>query len=327
MNNTTINNIYSGVNELVELPDSESGFFGGSNPSARVKSGKGYGNWECCCCKKIFETRKLLLDHKRSSIKCHQFSLEEGRKKTNAAVKGRKYPGRKLTDEHKQKIREAAKNRASYWFYNSKNPIIYKRKDGKEIKLDSKWELETVKRLDKLNIDWYRPKTTFEYKTNDGITHTYHPDFFIPQYKCFLEIKSPYFMDLQNKNGKIDFLKKNFPFIIWLDSLDKCKSFNLVKMNYDKIPDEEAENLELIEKLKHANIKNEKKKHANGFLIRSINLKNERWKLLQECNIDFTKLGWVKEASKLFGIKNENKAGIYIKENFPDFYKNCYKRN
>ena len=39
VNNTTINNAYSGVSELVELPDSESGRYGGSSPSARAKPG------------------------------------------------------------------------------------------------------------------------------------------------------------------------------------------------------------------------------------------------------------------------------------------------
>lgn len=55
-------------------------------------------------------------------------------------------------------------------------------------------------------------------------------------------------------------------------------------------------------------------------------LKEERLELLQKSNIDFSKFGWVKEVSKLFEI-SENKAGIYIKNNFPDFYENkCYKR-
>lgn len=54
--------------------------------------------------------------------------------------------------------------------------------------------------------------------------------------------------------------------------------------------------------------------------------KKERWDIIQQSNIDFSKFGWVKEVSKLFGI-SENKAGVYIARNFPEFYKNCYKRN
>ena len=47
--------------------------------------------------------------------------------------------------------------------------------------------------------------------------------------------------------------------------------------------------------------------------------------MIQQSNIDFSKFGWVKEVSKLFGI-SENKAGTYIAKNFPEFYKSCYKR-
>ena len=54
--------------------------------------------------------------------------------------------------------------------------------------------------------------------------------------------------------------------------------------------------------------------------------KEDRWNIIQQSNIDFSKFGWVKEISKLFRI-SENKAGAYIARNFPEFYKNCYKRN
>lgn len=55
-------------------------------------------------------------------------------------------------------------------------------------------------------------------------------------------------------------------------------------------------------------------------------LRKERWNLLQNSNIDFSKFGWVAEAAKLFGVA-PNKAGIYIKKNYPSFYKNCFIRN
>lgn len=56
------------------------------------------------------------------------------------------------------------------------------------------------------------------------------------------------------------------------------------------------------------------------------NLKQHRWTLIESSDIDFSKYGWVKEVSKLFGI-SENKAGKYIKDNFPEFYETCYRRN
>jgi len=57
-----------------------------------------------------------------------------------------------------------------------------------------------------------------------------------------------------------------------------------------------------------------------------IELKNKRWDIIKASNIDFTKFGWVKKISELFGI-SENKAGSYIRKNFPEFYKECcFKR-
>ena len=55
-------------------------------------------------------------------------------------------------------------------------------------------------------------------------------------------------------------------------------------------------------------------------------LEKERWDLLQNSDIDFTRFGWVKELSKLWNIAN-NKAGKYVKKHYPEFYKTCFVRN
>lgn len=55
-------------------------------------------------------------------------------------------------------------------------------------------------------------------------------------------------------------------------------------------------------------------------------LEMERWKQIEESNIDFSKFGWVKELSELWGIAS-NKAGKYVKKHYPDFYKEkCFVR-
>lgn len=54
-------------------------------------------------------------------------------------------------------------------------------------------------------------------------------------------------------------------------------------------------------------------------------LKEERKKKILESNIDFSKLGWGKEVSKLLGFLS-NKGGGWVKNNMPNFYeKNCFK--
>lgn len=54
--------------------------------------------------------------------------------------------------------------------------------------------------------------------------------------------------------------------------------------------------------------------------------REERWNIIRSSNIDFSKFGWVGQISKLFGIA-PNRAGDYIKRNFPDFYKTCFQRS
>lgn len=324
-------NFYSGVNEMVELPVSETGLIASSNLATRAKRGpKPFGNWKCACCQQIFETRRLFESHKKQFPVCHDFCVAEGRKRTAEANRNKKHPGRKLSDSTKQKLSEAAKNRASYWFYSNKNPILYKCKDGTEIKLDSKWELEVVKRLDELNIEWFRPKITFEYKTIKGEVRSYRPDFFVPQFRCFLEIKSPWIEEKQNKNGKIDYIKNHYPFIVWLESLESCKTFVLQDMEYDGFfPLKEEENQvyidEIKKKLKEKKFEKQNKPRKLYESKQLLSLEKKRWKIIEESNIDFSKFGWVGKISKLFGISG-NRAGLYIKTHYPDFYKSCFKR-
>ena len=61
----------------------------------------------------------------------------------------------------------------------------------------------------------------------------------------------------------------------------------------------------------------------NEFKMSKNILENERWKIIQNSNIDFRKQGWATELSKLFGISYLD-CGIYVKRHYPDFYKTCY---
>lgn len=70
---------------------------------------------------------------------------------------------------------------------------------------------------------------------------------------------------------------------------------------------------------------NKKDDANNGYISINEQLKKERWEIIENSNIDFSKFGWVGQLSKLFGIA-PNRAGEYVKNNFPDFYKNCFVR-
>ena len=93
-------------------------------------------------------------------------------------------------------------------------------------------------------------------------------------------------------------------------------------LGYTLIPDKDNTDISCwIELNNFLKLKNPRKR--TDYIDKS--LEDERWSIIQNSNIDFSKFGWVKEISVLFGIA-ENKAGKYIKRHFPDFYKTCYRR-
>lgn len=50
------------------------------------------------------------------------------------------------------------------------------------------WELNFAKYLDSKNINWSRPDDIFEYFWQEEV-HQYHPDFYLPEFDIFIEIK------------------------------------------------------------------------------------------------------------------------------------------
>ena len=55
-------------------------------------------------------------------------------------------------------------------------------------KMDSGWELIVAKYLDSQQIEWNKPKTFFIYQWNDD-DHRYFPDFYLPKYDVYIEVK------------------------------------------------------------------------------------------------------------------------------------------
>ena len=58
----------------------------------------------------------------------------------------------------------------------------------KGYRIDGLWELEVAKYLDNKNIKWEKPNHGFEYKWNNSI-HLYFPDFYLPEYNYYIEVK------------------------------------------------------------------------------------------------------------------------------------------
>lgn len=96
--------------------------------------------------------------------------------------------------------------------------------------MDSSWELEFAKRLDFLNIIWERSnKYYFNYNKN-GINKKYYPDFYIPIYDKYIEIKGYWTdenrlkMKLVKEQNKID--------LIILEDINKIKNIELKDLHH-----------------------------------------------------------------------------------------------
>lgn len=97
----------------------------------------------------------------------------------------------KETDERllklSQKVSESVNKKVAKdeWHKSlgKKKQVVYK-----GIVLDSSWEAIVAKYLDDNNIDWVVPSVGFEYEF-DGEKHQYYPDFYLPQYNRYIEVK------------------------------------------------------------------------------------------------------------------------------------------
>lgn len=124
----------------------------------------------------------------------------------------------------------------------------------------------------------------------------------------------------------------------------KCENCNNSEWLGNKIPlelhhingnpyDNSLENLQLLcpnchtftNTFRGKNRKSNKKDKKSNLRKEQLHkLSLDRLELLQNSNIDFTKFGWGVKVSKLFGIASQ--AAIkYVREHYPDFYKNCYQ--
>ncbi len=132
------------------------------------------------------------------------------------------YVPRKMSDSNKEKlsIRQSLKNTGGKckWFeYNGQY-------------VQGTWELNIVKKLDELNIKWYRPKhksDIIEYKI-DGKIKKYTPDLFLIEENIYIEIKGYWWGDDKKKMEAVISQNKNKKIIIEKNEYEKILRGELV---------------------------------------------------------------------------------------------------
>lgn len=110
----------------------------------------------------------------------------ETRKKLSKAMLGKNH-----TDETKAKISKSmqrvVKEKPGSYSASNVNGRVKKVK-YKDIYLDSSWEVIVAEYFDNLNIIWEKPLIGFNY-IYDNTPHIYYPDFYLPQYDRYIEVK------------------------------------------------------------------------------------------------------------------------------------------
>ena len=107
-----------------------------------------------------------------------------------------------------------SRRRKKLWSKSS----VYTTVDGSEVKMDSTWEVAMAEKLDELTIRWIRnDNMKLEYTTIRGRKRKYIPDFYLPDYDLYIEVKG-YWTDAARHKMK-DIEERNPGKILILESL------------------------------------------------------------------------------------------------------------
>ena len=113
------------------------------------------------------------------------------------------------------------KRKKRLWSKSSK----YKKKDGTILEMDSTWEVIMAMRLDELNIQWERDENMkLPYFAKSGRKRNYIPDFYLPDFDAYLEVKGYLTESAKHKMKSVN--ETNDVKIIMLNSLIEIASFS-----------------------------------------------------------------------------------------------------
>ena len=97
--------------------------------------------------------------------------------------------------------------------------------------MDSTWEVAMARRLDELSVKWIRNSDLkLEYVTRGRRKRKYIPDFYLPDYDLYIEVKG-YWTDAARHKMK-DVQKRNPVKILIVESLSEISDVNLEILKY-----------------------------------------------------------------------------------------------
>jgi hypothetical protein len=93
-----------------------------------------------------------------------------------------------IKKKKKTAIKAKPKAKANKGTYKNSKRCVYISESAGRVELDSTWELEYVKYLDKNKIKWKRNQIKFPYHYNKKLCY-YIPDFFLVKEDIYVEVK------------------------------------------------------------------------------------------------------------------------------------------
>ena len=117
------------------------------------------------------------------------------------------------------------KKKKKLWSKQSK----YKCKDGSLVMMDSTWEVAMAQRLDHLKITWDRREDMkLGYQSKTGRKRNYIPDFYLPDYDTYIEVKGYWTDAAKHKMKSVQ--ENNDVKILILESLSEVNKFTRRKL-------------------------------------------------------------------------------------------------
>jgi len=125
--------------------------------------------------------------------------------------------------KRKKRSRRTKSSKTKLWSKQSE----FTKSDGTIVSMDSSWEVACAMKLDKLNVTWVRdPNMKLSYRNKNLRLKNYIPDFYLPDYDIYLEVKG-YWTDSAKWKMR-DICSRNPGKIKILESLEEIELMNIV---------------------------------------------------------------------------------------------------
>lgn len=81
--------------------------------------------------------------------------------------------------------------------------------DGTIVKCQGTWEVALARRLDELVVAYVPHRGRWSYTTSDGSEHMYYPDFYVPMWDAYVDVKGSFWSEQQAQ--KFDYIRASNP--------------------------------------------------------------------------------------------------------------------